>query len=204
MDLWSLIIAAAAQEPSEAASQRQFWLTVAVAVISPGILALITSWSRRRDRDQEWGRQDKVKEQEQKDKEIDRQRQDEVARKADEVATQAREAARLVKASNEANAEAARVTKIQLDTLDRGQKVIHTLVNSNMTAEMQRGLIALKGQRVLMLRVMDLNKAAQHEPTPEDQASLHAMEQQIAELEATLQDRLKQTEVANAQAGEKP
>ena len=93
------------------------------------------------------------------------------------------------------------VTIAKLDTLEAGQQVIHTLVNSNMTTEMQERLDATKHALVLMKELIRVNKLADHEPSTETLAAVKATEMKIAELEATLADRLTQTKVADAQQG---
>lgn len=115
----------------------------------------------------------------------------------DAVATQAAEAARLLLVANEEVAAAARVTDGKLD-------VIHTLVNSNMTASMQSELDAKKGQVVLMREVVTLKQAAGQEPTKAALASIEAAESRISELEAALSDRRKQQDVVEAQEGARP
>lgn len=64
--------------------------------------------------------------------------------------------------------------------VDQGQKLdqIHLLVNSNMTAEMQKGLESHKALLALLVRL-----------APKETARIKALEAQIVELEAQLRER---------------
>jgi len=104
----------------------------------------------------------------------------------DEVAAKAAEAARLLLAANERVAETAKVTNGKLD-------VIHTLVNSNMTAAMQAELDATIREHAMMIEVVALKQSAGHEPSVTSLAAIEATERKIAELQAALRDRLKQS-----------
>jgi hypothetical protein len=134
--------------------------------------AAFSAWwntrSRRKDKEQDWARQDAV-------------------------AAQAAKAAELLLVANERVAQTAEVTNGKLD-------VIHTLVNSNMTAAMQAQLVALQGQLVLMNRVATLKGEAGTKPNENEVAAIVAVEAQIAELGAALKDRLAATETAAAAA----
>lgn len=116
----------------------------------------------------------------------DYERQDEVAERAKEAAEALIQSQKdIVVATQDANGK-----------LD----VIHTLVNSNMTSEMKRALVATQGQLVLLERVIALNKAAGDKPTADNDATVKALEDQIAEMESALEERAKQQEIADAQA----
>lgn len=116
--------------------------------------------------------------------------------KLDDYARQDVVAARLI-ASND---EIATTAKATAEKLGGQLQQIHTLVNSNLTAEMQARLEATRGQLVLMTEVIDLKRVAGHEPTEDASILLGKTKSTIAELEATLADRLKQTTVADAEA----
>lgn len=144
----------------------QIWLALIVAVpaivtgaIAPLATVLITNRSRRKDKEQDWARQDAV-------------------------AAQAREAARLLLDANERVAATTQVTNAKLD-------VIHTLVNSNMTAAMQAELDATVRELAMMGEVIELKRANGHEPSVNTLATFKATELRIGELKATLADRLK-------------
>jgi len=127
------------------------------------------------------------------DRLADYERQDKVARAAEQTATdliasqkkiadQASEAASLLLAANERVAQTAQVTNGKLD-------VIHTLVNSNMTAAMQSEYDATVRELAMMREVLELKEAAGREPGPEAQAAIAATEVKLAELAAALEDR---------------
>jgi hypothetical protein len=113
-------------------------------------------------------------------------------KRQDEVAARAAEAARLLLAANERVAETAAVTNGKLD-------VIHTLVNSNMTAAMQSEFDATTRELAMMREVIRLNKVAGTEPSVDALAAVTATEAKIAELDNQLVDRRKQTAVAELQ-----
>lgn len=110
----------------------------------------------------------------------------------DAVAEQAASAALLLLAANERVANATKSTNEKLD-------VIHTLVNSNMTAAMQAELTAVEGQHAVLLEVITL-KESSGASTSEARQTARALAERIQELRATLTDRLEQTRVANLQA----
>ena len=114
-------------------------------------------------------------------------------KRQDEVAAKAAEAARLLLAANERVAADTQEVKVKLD-------VIHTLVNSNMTAAMQAELDATIRELAMMREVIALNQAAGRQPSIGALAAVEATAEKIAELTATLEDRLKQTHVADIQA----
>jgi uncharacterized membrane-anchored protein YhcB (DUF1043 family) len=110
------------------------------------------------------------------------------------VAAQAAEAARLLVANNELVARTSSGISDQLG-------VIHTLVNSNMTAEMQARFDAIKRELAMMREVVELKKANGLEPTPEVLAEIAATEASLHELDAALTDRRKaQDKITTAQA----
>ena len=99
--------------------------------------------------------------------------------RSDAVAEKAAEAARLLLAANERVAETTAVTNEKLD-------VIHGLVNSQMTAAIQAELGATERELVLLRRL-----AAIAAPDDEVQAAEATATAKIAELRATLADRLQ-------------
>lgn len=150
-------------------------------VITPALLAFLAGRQRREDKREDWARQDAVADQ-----------VADAARKAEEVAAQAAGAADLLLAANERVAHTAAVTNEKLD-------VIHTLVNSNMTAAMQAELTAVEAQRAVLLEVITL-KEDSGVSTVDPRATVDVLESRISELRAVLADRLEQTRVANLQA----
>jgi hypothetical protein len=133
----------------------------------------------------------------------DHERQDAVAERAEEVArlllerqeavkAAAEKTARLLKENNRAVAETAAETHSQL-------KVIHTLVNSSMTAAIQAEHDATVRELAMMREVIALNNAAGREPSREALAAVDATEQKIDELKLSLSDRTKQAKLAVSQ-----
>jgi hypothetical protein len=137
------------------------------SVTAPLVLALVTGRQHRRDKEQDYARQDAV-------------------------AAQAAEAARLLLESNEKAAEGVSETNQKLD-------VIHTLVNSNMTAAMESELGALTRELAMMREVIGLKEAAGRKPTPEALKEIERGRDKIAEVQAMLEDRRKQQEIINGQ-----
>lgn len=139
--------------------------------------------------------------QQRKSKEQDYRRQDEVAARLetrqDAQAAKAAEAARDLIESNklvaDAAKEAAQITVARLD-------VIHTLVNSQMTAAIQSELDATEREVVLMREVIGLNSVAGRSPTEESMGAVMATEAKIRELRVTLAERHRQDAIAKAQA----
>ena len=70
--------------------------------------------------------------------------------------------------------------------------VIHTLVNSNMTAAMMGELDALKRDHASMTELIDIKRSNQgREPTPDTVATLLSIERRMEELRGELDDRLR-------------
>ena len=147
------------------------WLAVIAAVtsgtISPLLLSMLTNRQRRRDKLEDWARQDAV-------------------------AAQAAAAAELLLAANERVASGTKVTNDKLD-------VIHTLVNSSMTAAVQAEHDATVRELAMMREVVALHRAAGREVSGESLAAIAATESKIAELKTTLADRLAQSKIVEAQ-----
>jgi hypothetical protein len=101
---------------------------------------------------------------------------------ADKVAAQAAIAAELLVKSNAVVAETAKVTNVKLD-------VIHTLVNSSMTAAMQAELDATIRELAMMHEIVELKEAAGKKPLPVAERAITLTEGRIAELEHQLADR---------------
>lgn len=144
------------------------------AIVSPVLMSWITEHNRAKARIQDYVRQDEIARQ---------------AREAtEEVAVQAKRAAELLVESNARVAETAKKQGAQLQQ-------IHTLVNSNMTLEMQKGLASHKALLALLLRL-----------APEETAQIGETQRLITEIEAQLADRQKQTEIADTEVeqAEKP
>jgi len=144
-------------------------IALLATVVSPAILAIISNHLAGRQRRAE--------------KKFDWDREDEVARKAEE-------AARLLLAANERVAKTAAVTNGKLDQ-------IHTLVNSNMTAAMRETLSATIEKLALMREIVARDKADNIKILPEALQAIRDVEIKIGELTSTLNDRLRQTQLAD-------
>ena len=108
----------------------------------------------------------------------DWRRQDEVAKRAATVAVKLQENG----------------VKIN-DKLD----IIHTLVNSNVTKEMEARLEGARRELVGLKEIIDLKRAAGSEPNKDTLASLISTEEGIHLLETDLQDRRRQQALVNQQ-----
>lgn len=172
------------------------WLAILAAIVAPCILA----WLNGRLRQEELRESAKLRREEKLE---DWRRQDEVARRAEIVAKQlldkqketvahTEEAAALLVENNKVVAKTAKITNSKLD-------VIHTLVNSNMTAALQSEVDATRAQVILMKEVIGLRVDAGQRPDSDAVKTLAVLESKVAELDANLKDRLEQTKIADAQ-----
>jgi hypothetical protein len=157
------------------------------AVIGPVLMTLLTGRQRRAEKAEDYKREDLVA-----DRLLKRQEAAEAQRQKD---------ARLLLAAQEETIrgtnEVARLAKENVTNTDTQLKVIHTLVNSNMTASMRGQLAALRGQYVLMKRVVAADEERGQKISPTDLAAMRLVESQARELEAALADRLKAQERAD-------
>lgn len=74
-------------------------------------------------------------------------------------------------------------------TVNRKLVVIHTLVNSNMTAHMQSELEATVRELAMMREVARLHEEAGRDPTEETRSAMDLTRERVAELRAVLGDR---------------
>lgn len=118
-------------------------------------------------------------------KEADYARQDEIERrvaeaalKADEVARRAKEAANLLAENTALQAEAAKTLIEKVDEVKKVSNVIHTLVNSKLTATTQR----LYDSTTTSLALMQ-------EFSPDKIVEIRVLKAELAELSAELADR---------------
>jgi hypothetical protein len=79
---------------------------------------------------------------------------------------------------------------------------IHTLVNSNMTAQMEDSLASKKAELAALIEVRTLKEAAGLDPTAEARAVIKETTEAIARKEAELADRLTATSLAELHAKE--
>lgn len=160
-------------------------IVAVLAILGQGFQRRHDAQIRAREKKEDWARQDLVAQRLQ-------ERGDAAAARAQEVAVQTQQAAQLLLVNNEAVAAQSRAANTKLD-------VIHTLVNSNMTAALQDGLDSNRAQLVTLRELISLKVAQGEEPDEETKAMLHALEEKVGKLAANLRDRIQQTEVANAQ-----
>jgi hypothetical protein len=148
---------------------------LAVGILAPAWLLSRTERIHREDRQADWDRQDQVAEKAEK-------AAADLAKSQKRIADKAEEAATLLLANNERVAQTQAETNGKLD-------VIHTLVNSNMTAAMQSEFDAVSRELAMMREVAALKQAAGQEPSAETTAAIGATEAKLHELDAALADR---------------
>ena len=141
----------------------------------------------REDRDAEWARQDEVAARA-------AQTADAIAAAQQGAADRAAEAARLLLENNE------RVAQTQLETNGK-LDVIHTLVNSSMTAAMQSEFDAVTRELAMMREVVELKRATGMEPSTAALAAIDVTETKLSELADALDDRAKAQAEVNHKGG---
>lgn len=151
-------------------------VAVVVSVIGPAIMGYLTNRAHRKEKLEDYARQDAVAAQAAEAARLLSGRQDSIAAKADEAAD-------LLLTSNVEVRKTAASTQKKLDA-------IHVLVNSSMTAAMQSELDAKRSQVALMKEVIDLKHAAGVPPGESALAAIVAIDTVIGELQAKLNDRL--------------
>jgi hypothetical protein len=139
------------------------------STVGPMLVAMVQSRNRRKEKEQDYARQDAVAKL--------------LVERQDAAAGKAAEAAQLLAVNTAEVAATALESKKTLDT-------IHTLVNSNLTASMQAEFNATVREAAMMQEVIDLKRAAGVEPTIETLATLESTKSRISELSAALADRL--------------
>ncbi len=114
-------------------------------------------------------------------------------KRQDLVAAQAAEAAALLLAANERVAESTAVTNEKLD-------VIHTLVNSHMTAAMQSEFDATVRELAVMRELAAVHEAAGRQPGEHTVSAIEVTQSKVDELRTNLVERLEQTRLADHRA----
>jgi hypothetical protein len=99
-------------------------------------------------------------------------------------------------------AEVARITAEARTSTDKQLERIHTLVNSNLTAQMEDALASKKSQLVALFEVQSLKEAAGLESSAEARAIIKETQETIAYKQAELADRLQATARADMDAKE--
>lgn len=133
---------------------------------------------RRQEKLEDWARQDAVAER--------------LSNRQDAIAAQTQETAELLLQNNKDVAITARAANTKLD-------VIHTLVNSNMTAALQGELDSARANLATLRELIGLRVAQGQEPDEDTRVALKALEDKVGRLAANLHDRIEQTKVADAQ-----
>jgi hypothetical protein len=163
---------------------------VAVLVLAgPLLLSWLTQRHSRQTKADDNARLDLVAERAEEAARLLAERQDAAADRAAEAAQA------LVAANAEVAAVAARAAEVVGDKLD----VIHTLVNSSLTAAVQAELDATIRELAMMHEVMELRQAAGKPPSPEREDAVAATEARIVEVRLQLDDRARQQAIANVQ-----
>jgi hypothetical protein len=116
-------------------------------------------------------------------------------RREDLVAARAAEAAQALIESNKVVAEAAEENAAK--TFSQLTQ-IHTLVNSNMTAAMEDALASKLGHLVALEQVLVMQRDTD-EPVTDTLREIQKTKEDIARRRVELQDRLRQTKIAEAQ-----
>jgi hypothetical protein len=145
-----------------------------VGLVTLLITTIVPWWLARKAKQQDWDREDKV-------------------------AEQAAQAAKLLLAANERVAGTSAVMNGKLDVIQEGQKVIHTLVNSNLTSEMEERLASDERGLVSLNEIVRLNRLQGHEPSHEARAVIQSTEKRIGELKSKLKDRFEQQQKIDEQ-----
>jgi hypothetical protein len=103
-------------------------------------------------------------------------------RRMDTVAEKVEEARKALEASDE-------LAGVRAQKIDGKLNVIHTLVNSQMTAAMQAELDATTRELAMMREVIDLKERAGHPASEAATAALQTTERKVNELRTALSDR---------------
>jgi Ni/Co efflux regulator RcnB len=157
------------------------WIALIVALpstITPMALSYLQAKARRKEKeaDAKARREEKL---------ADWKRQDEVAKRVERVALAQVEVAKKV----EAVAEGASSRTAQLEKLSKGQEVIHSLVDGQLTAQMQAELDTKMALLISLNEVALLKKQAGVAPSEEATEIIAAMKASIAELKEKLASR---------------
>jgi hypothetical protein len=147
-----------------------------VAAVAPIISLLVTWLIRSREKTVQWAREDLVAAKAAAANKAERERQEAVARKAAEAAS-------LLLAAQDKTSQQNADTQDRLKEIHTLSVSTHTLVNSNLTREMDERLVALKGQAILLKRIGSM------EPSDETTTSLLALQLEIGHLETLLTER---------------
>jgi hypothetical protein len=100
-------------------------------------------------------------------------------------------------AADSAEATAARVEATSAEHSVQ-LKSIHTLVNSSLTAAIRAEYEATRQQAIMMREAIELHRALGRDPTEAVHAELAVIDERVAELGSVVEDRVRQTTIADA------
>jgi len=156
-----------------------------IAMIGPVILSIINGYQRKRDKEEDWARQDLVA-----------ARVEEAAQKAVEVAKQASVAARLLLQENRRTAEYNSVTNGKIDAVALQATEIHELVNSAMSEEMRRNMESQEAVLLVLLELKEVKETSGLGISEDLIARIEATKSTISDLKTALVDRAKAAKAA--------
>jgi hypothetical protein len=178
--------------------------SIFASITAPLILAHRTERMHREDQLADYQRQDKVAAAAAAAARASAAQFQGVADRAAEAASELQAAqAETIRRTDEVarlQARQAEDASAKLDDTNGKLDVIKGLVDGAMTAALQSEMDALVTSAAMMREVMDLKKSGGREPTAEAVTALRATEVKIAELRASIADRLKQAEAIAARA----
>jgi hypothetical protein len=173
--------------------------TIVVGWLSPWWMARQMNKQAMALKEQDWKRQDAVAAAALAAAEAAREAVTAAAAVAAGVKSREVETARLLAEANVQVAQAAVDTSIKLEKLSGDVGVVHSLVNSGLTASIQAQLDARLETLVALQDRIDEHRAAGREPSVTVSSAVAVVESKIATLKQTLAERLQQQETADAQ-----
>jgi hypothetical protein len=147
-----------------------------MATMGPVVLAIVTAKQRRRDKIEDWTRQDLVAE----------RLIDENKKTADKLSKENQLTADRLHDENKKTSIAVIETNSKIDGVAEQAHEIHGLVNSAMSAEMRRSLQSTEALIVVLEELMGLKGYSQ-----DASDRIESQKAVASELRATLNDRLK-------------
>lgn len=173
-------------------------------ILAPIVLMWLTSRERRREKLEDYERQDQVAAKAEKVA-IDAAKASKLlADNQREIAVHAAEAAKLLLENQQSTLartdEVARVAAATATDHQSQLKQIHILVNSDMTAARQGELDQTRITLVMLKKIVAMNVRDNRPPNAEDLTAILTTEARINELQAILADRLVQTKAIEAEA----
>lgn len=168
------------------------FITIAGGVTTALILTFLIGRQQRASKKEDWEHQAEMEQ-------LAEEREQARIKAAEKVQDQVAEAAKLALEANDRVTATAETANQKLDGIVATSAVIHTLVNSNLTTEMDEHLDALKNALTEKRKNVALKEEHDEEPTVVEAASIAALEQKISEKELALAERHSQNKVAEKQ-----